>query len=470
MGVCASLSDDMIKNNLIDQELKKRNEEEAKEKTVLAFGAGESGKTTIFNNLEYLSNQQRNNPNKTRFIAVLRSNVNESINRLLAEAKRRKFPVEEDDVDATNAIETLSQHHIETRGATIQKDLSLETAKLIVHLWNTERIKKTFQLKTEFWLPDNVPYYIINAERIASMDADADPSDTSAFPTYEDVLAARSRTGGVVKTQVKTEEQVWNLVDVGGQRTERTKWFEAFDSRVNVVLYVVPVGGFAKPIFEDNKTNSLRESLNTFEKLLQDHLRMLQKIPIILIFNKCDILRQDLLHGVNIAKMFNRYVATGAESREEDEKSMSRSKQSVDKLYDMDNTPTFRYTDIPEFEGKSNTESEFCNFLFGLFCARIPTGITTWQLTYKRISAWSTIDVNYIFQEIRKEVNAWESAPDTKLDTASGKTKGASHADTRSVKEQTLLVPNGIKPEHSRKERSVTYVAPKTRNNAAKIT
>ncbi len=54
-----------------------------------------------------------------------------------------------------------------------------------------------------------------------------------------------------------------SLIDVGGQRSERKKWLNCFDS-VNGVVFVVAMSEYDETLSEDASINRMHESLKLF--------------------------------------------------------------------------------------------------------------------------------------------------------------------------------------------------------------
>ena len=61
----------------------------------------------------------------------------------------------------------------------------------------------------------NLRYYVDNSSRICSEDY---------IPTQQDILHSRATTCGIVEEQFTFKNSLINLIDVGGQRSERMKW------------------------------------------------------------------------------------------------------------------------------------------------------------------------------------------------------------------------------------------------------
>lgn len=57
-----------------------------------------------------------------------------------------------------------------------------------------------------------------------------------------------------------------HLVDVGGQRSERSKWIHSFDS-VTSVIFCVALSEYDQVLLEDSSQNRMAESLVLFESI-----------------------------------------------------------------------------------------------------------------------------------------------------------------------------------------------------------
>lgn len=58
------------------------------------------------------------------------------------------------------------------------------------------------------------------------------------LPTQQDILLARKPTKGIHEYDFEIKNVPFKMVDVGGQRSERRRWFECFDS-VTSILFLV---------------------------------------------------------------------------------------------------------------------------------------------------------------------------------------------------------------------------------------
>ena len=107
------------------------------------------------------------------------------------------------------------------------------------------------------------------------------------IPNKEDVLYARKATRGVYEYLINIKGVPFRFVDVGGQRSQRQKWFQCFDE-VTSVLFLVSSSSFDQTLLEDRITNRMVESVNIFDTIVNN--RCFRTVSIILFFNKTDLL------------------------------------------------------------------------------------------------------------------------------------------------------------------------------------
>ncbi|KAF5924402.1 hypothetical protein HPG69_018803 [Diceros bicornis minor] len=89
------------------------------------------------------------------------------------------------------------------------------------------------------------------------------------IPSQQDILLARRPTKGIHEYDFEIKNVPFKMVDVGGQRSERKRWFECFDS-VTSILFLVSSSEFDQVLMEDRLTNRLTESLNIFETIVNN--------------------------------------------------------------------------------------------------------------------------------------------------------------------------------------------------------
>lgn len=123
------------------------------------------------------------------------------------------------------------------------------------------------------------------------------------LPSQQDILLARRPTKGIHEYDFEIKNVPFKMVDVGGQRSERRRWFECFDS-VTSILFLVSSSEFDQVLMEDRLTNRLTESLNIFGTIVNN--RVFSNVSIILFLNKTDLL-EEKVKTVAIKDFFPEY-------------------------------------------------------------------------------------------------------------------------------------------------------------------
>eukprot|EP00028_Trichosphaerium_sp_Am-I-7-wt_P011145 CAMPEP_0168519052 /NCGR_PEP_ID=MMETSP0405-20121227/7086_1 /TAXON_ID=498012 /ORGANISM="Trichosphaerium sp, Strain Am-I-7 wt" /LENGTH=261 /DNA_ID=CAMNT_0008539517 /DNA_START=337 /DNA_END=1122 /DNA_ORIENTATION=- len=132
---------------------------------------------------------------------------------------------------------------------------------------------------SEYQLYDSAEYFINDLQRLASSDYE---------PTDNDIIRSRQRTSGVVETRFEVDGIEINLVDVGGQRTERRKWMDHFEG-VTAVIFCAALSGYDMMLREHKKVNRMHEALDLFESVCNN--RWFTETHMILFLNKNDIFK-----------------------------------------------------------------------------------------------------------------------------------------------------------------------------------
>ena len=107
------------------------------------------------------------------------------------------------------------------------------------------------------------------------------------LPSKQDALHARKATKGVVEHEFDIKGIPFKMVDVGGQRSQRAKWFQCFEE-VTSILFLVSSSAFDQVLMEDRTTNRLVESCNIFETIVNN--KFFSNVSVILFLNKTDLL------------------------------------------------------------------------------------------------------------------------------------------------------------------------------------
>jgi len=271
-------SPDEVARIQVDAEFIKQHMNELFTFKILLLGAGESGKSTILKQFRLMHNQKPKKHELDTIADALHQNIIDCMKALIGAAAAFQYELE-DELDRRTAL-MITEHEENHR-------ISGELAKAIVKLYDSEPIQKAYARRAEFWILDACEYYMSNIMRFAVPDFE---------PSEEDSIRARVRTTGIVVTNIEhklpqpkeDEPDVVNfeVVDVGGQRSERRKWIHCFDN-VKAILFVVNLNAYNQVLFEDTKKNRLIESLELFHEI--SHRANFANTPIFLFLNKKDL-------------------------------------------------------------------------------------------------------------------------------------------------------------------------------------
>ncbi|XP_029913494.1 guanine nucleotide-binding protein subunit alpha-13b [Myripristis murdjan] len=249
---------------------------------ILLLGAGESGKSTFLKQMRIIHGQDFDQRAKEEFRATIFSNVIKGI-RVLVDA-REKLHIPWGDPSNQQHGDTMMA--FDTRSAMAHGHGMVET-KVFLHylpsiraLWADQGIQNAYDRRREFQLGESVKYFLDNLEKLGQSDY---------LPSQQDILLARKPTKGIHEYDFEIKNVPFKMVDVGGQRSERRRWFECFDS-VTSILFLVSSSEYDQVLMEDRQTNRLSESLNIFETIVNN--RVFSNVSIILFLNKTDLLEE----------------------------------------------------------------------------------------------------------------------------------------------------------------------------------
>lgn len=211
--------------NEVDKMLEDAQEHEKYTYKILLLGAGESGKSTVVKQIKMLYKLGGSQREIQEYILAIRRNVIEAVQILLEASKTLGVPLGnsalQDDFDKVLALDP---------GTFLTEELGLK----IENLWKDTGIQTVFSRRDEYWNMDATPYYLNEVSRICSGDFE---------PTEDDMVMTRVRTTGIVVTDVTENPYTYQVVDVGGQRSERRKWIHCFDD-VKAIIFLEGLAGY----------------------------------------------------------------------------------------------------------------------------------------------------------------------------------------------------------------------------------
>eukprot|EP00013_Stygamoeba_regulata_P026514 CAMPEP_0177663078 /NCGR_PEP_ID=MMETSP0447-20121125/19719_1 /TAXON_ID=0 /ORGANISM="Stygamoeba regulata, Strain BSH-02190019" /LENGTH=292 /DNA_ID=CAMNT_0019168861 /DNA_START=291 /DNA_END=1165 /DNA_ORIENTATION=- len=268
----------------INKALKRDRKEQEIERRLLLLGAGESGKSTICKQFLILNNSftEKDRLSYAYFIQVVAINCMRTlIMRVINELHSSLL------VDA-NLVRDSSFE--------AERPLTKDLSTAIKRLWESDLIQQAYSQRKEYYLPECASFLFQNIMRYCEADY---------IPTEEDCLRVRKRTCGVAEYTFNHEGIKFRVIDVGGQRSERRKWLVAFEGYITAVLYTIACEEYDMHLAEAAGVNRMLEALQLFADVTATGV--LQNIPIILFFNKSDLLKEKLKQGITPASLFKEY-------------------------------------------------------------------------------------------------------------------------------------------------------------------
>jgi GTPase SAR1 family protein len=213
--------------NALDRKLEEMRLLDAYNLKLLLLGAGESGKSTVVKQIKliYKAGGGVSAREKQDIAAAIRRNAIECMQVLLSAGAMLSIPL------GSPALMTVASDVLAVRP---EQTLTEELAVKIEALWRDHGVQAAFDRRSEYWNLDGTPYYLNNVRRFACEDFEL---------TEEDLLMARVRTTGIVITRLPDPPFSLQVVDVGGQRSERRKWIHCFDN-VDAIVFLEGLAGY----------------------------------------------------------------------------------------------------------------------------------------------------------------------------------------------------------------------------------
>jgi len=280
MGICgSSLTEDqkraIAESNRLDKMLNSTNSEESKVVKLLLLGTGESGKSTVFKQMQILYAKGFTDFERSTFRHVVRRNVVEAMQALIGGVE--KFRYQWQNPESPKAADFIMELDPLSSDCWVPEVGPYATA-----LWQEPAIQSAYANRSRLQLLDSADYLFRNLPRIGGADY---------LPTPDDILRARLRTSGIVERVFRMNHVDFKFLDVGGQRNERRKWIHCFEG-VTAVIFVAAISEFDQVLYEDEKENRMHEAIRVFDNICNN--RYFEETAMILFLNKEDLFREKI--------------------------------------------------------------------------------------------------------------------------------------------------------------------------------
>ncbi|XP_007525124.2 guanine nucleotide-binding protein subunit alpha-12 isoform X1 [Erinaceus europaeus] len=244
---------------------------------ILLLGAGESGKSTFLKQMRIIHGREFDHKALLEFRDTIFDNILKGC-RVLVDARDKlgiPWQHSENEKHGMFLMAFENPAGLPVEPATFQLYVPALSA-----LWQDSGIREAFNRRSEFQLGESVKYFLDNLDRIGQL---------NYCPSTQDILLARKATKGIVEHDFVIKKIPFKMVDVGGQRSQRQKWFQCFDG-VTSILFLVSSSEYDQVLMEDRRTNRLAEAMSVFETVVNN--RLFANVSVILFLNKTDLLAE----------------------------------------------------------------------------------------------------------------------------------------------------------------------------------
>ncbi|KAF3687883.1 Guanine nucleotide-binding protein subunit alpha-12 [Channa argus] len=256
---------------------------------ILLLGAGESGKSTFLKQMRIINGQEFDQKAMLDFRDTIYENILKGM-RVLVDARDKLGISWQCCENEKQGMLVMSWEGRSGASGVEPSEFQLYVMALS-GLWADAGIQEAYIRRSEFQLSESVKYFLDNLDRIGQL---------NYIPSKQDILFARKATKGIVEHDFVIKKIPFKMVDVGGQRSQRQKWFQCFDG-ITSILFMVSSSEYDQVLMEDRRTNRLVESMNIFETIVNNKLFL--NVSIILFLNKTDLLVEKI-RRVDIHKNF----------------------------------------------------------------------------------------------------------------------------------------------------------------------
>lgn len=238
---------------------------------------------------------------------------------------------------------------------------------------------------------DGLQYLFKNLKRISS---------EKYRPSNQDLLHTRVPTRTVEEYSVDYKGISFRFIDVGGQRKQRKKWLQCFDSMLTSILFVVSTIEYDQFLVEDCTVNRLEETLTVFDLIINSEF--FRETSIILFLNKTDLLAEKLkqLKRKNFRPPAMYYLKDDDDDDDDlFEYDLDYDDKGDDRIRYGCGTKMLDYY-FPEFDGNPTSLKQIQRFLQNLFLCRCHNR----QIYSHFTTAVDTENIKKVFNNVRETI------------------------------------------------------------------
>lgn len=275
-GVSAAERQQVEHSRDIDSQLHADAEEQFVKVKLLLLGAGESGKSTLFRQMEILYGKGfSEDDRRQQFTSVVYLNTIHAMKALCT-------AVETLDDGALLADCAVKEQITQMQELDDHAEIDETNGAIVKTLWDDATVQKAWERRAEFQVVETNKKFFDDIDRVMAFDY---------VPSEQDLLCTRVRTSGIIQKEYEIDGVNFVMFDVGGQRNERKKWIHCFDD-VHAVIFVAAISEYDQVCFEDSATNRMSEALTLFDDVANS--KWFTETSIILFLNKRDLFEEKI--------------------------------------------------------------------------------------------------------------------------------------------------------------------------------
>ncbi|CAH0551208.1 unnamed protein product [Brassicogethes aeneus] len=264
----------------IDKQIAGEKEDFQKTHRLLLLGAGESGKSTIIKQMQLIHVEKFSDEVRKERRNDIRHNLLDAIVSIITAISTLTPPILLEHSENTKSIDWILHN-----SARENFDFPQEFYDHVEILWKDKGIQTAFSRSNEYQLIDSAQYFLEKVQEVRKPEY---------LPSEQDILRCRILTKGIYELIFQVKKVKFQMIDVGGQRGERRKWFLCFNG-VTAIIFVTACSSYDSVLREDPTKNRLVESLEIFRTVWNN--KFLKNISVILFLNKQDIFKRKIMAG-----------------------------------------------------------------------------------------------------------------------------------------------------------------------------
>ena len=241
-------------------------------KKILLLGTGDSGKSTVFKQMQIIANEPFEEHIPPMMRLVIRRNIVLTLHELIDAVEGKVESSLQKTADHVDRVDDLDDDF-----------WTPQLCASVKKLWTESKILRNLaDNRDKLQFPENSKHFLNEIDRVGA---------EGFVPTVEDILRARTKTIGITHRVFRFNGATFEFTDVGGQRNERRKWIDCFNG-VTAVIFVVAISEYNQVLYEDAKMCRMQEALNEFRKIANH--KAFEEAGMILFLNKIDLLEDTL--------------------------------------------------------------------------------------------------------------------------------------------------------------------------------